>query len=244
MEKGIHPARKRVHLALPIRLVAHENGSRVLLGTACTYDIYAGGARINCLRGFHVGETVTVERGHNKALCRVTWAGDPGSDLHGQFELECIEDGKTLWDEELRETDETYLCIARPPKPRRTSGTEAQNRRRRPRFPIAGMVEMVQIPGCAPLEADLHEISELGCLVGASRVLLPGTDLKLVLNIDRCDVALKGQVRHAVRGTGMGIEFYEIRKGDRPRLRYLLRNLADESLPGCFAGLQLSNRGA
>jgi len=53
----------------------------------------------------------------------------------------------------------------------------------------------------------------------------PGVELKLLLNIGSYDLSLKGQVRHVDLPAGMGIEFYEIRKGDRQILQFLLRKL-------------------
>ncbi len=53
----------------------------------------------------------------------------------------------------------------------------------------------------------------------------PGVELKLLLNIGSYDLSLKGQVRHVDPPAGMGIEFYEIRKGDRQILQFLLRKL-------------------
>jgi len=45
-------------------------------------------------------------------------------------------------------------------------------------------------------------------------ILLPGTELKLVLTVGDYEMALKGQVRHGDQH-GLGIEFHEIRKGER-----------------------------
>ncbi len=56
-------------------------------------------------------------------------------------------------------------------------------------------------------------------------VAKPGVELKLLLNIGSYDLSLKGQVRHVDPLAGMGIEFYEIRKGDRQILQFLLRKL-------------------
>jgi hypothetical protein len=71
----------------------------------------------------------------------------------------------------------------------------------------------------------LKDVSEVGCLVTTKSLLLPGTDLKLVLNVANYDLAFKGQVRHAALDVGLGIEFREVRKGDRAILQHLLRKL-------------------
>jgi len=42
-------------------------------------------------------------------------------------------------------------------------------------------------------------------------------------------------VRHAKQNIGLGIEFREIRKGDRPLLQYLLQKLAAQQPPLAIA---------
>jgi hypothetical protein len=56
----------------------------------------------------------------------------------------------------------------------------------------------------------------------------------VVLNVGKYDFTLKGQVRHIVQGMGTGIEFREIRKGDRQMLQFLLRKLEEEKLEESF----------
>jgi hypothetical protein len=71
-------------------------------------------------------------------------------------------------------------------------------------------------------------MSEVGCLISTNSLVLPGTDLKLVVNVSNYDLTFKGQVRHAAVDVGLGIEFREIRKGDRSILQYLLKKLAEQ----------------
>ena len=74
----------------------------------------------------------------------------------------------------------------------------------------------------------LKDVSEVGCLVTTRSAILPGTDLKLVLKVANYDLSLKGQVRHAALDVGLGMEFREIRKGDRAILQHLIRKLAEK----------------
>jgi hypothetical protein len=53
--------------------------------------------------------------------------------------------------------------------------------------------------------------------------------VKLVLNVGDYEMALKGLVRHGDQ-YGLGIEFQEIRKGERQILQFLMRKLADKHL--------------
>jgi hypothetical protein len=46
-----------------------------------------------------------------------------------------------------------------------------------------------------------------------------------VLNLYDVSVALKGQIKYKTEKLGMGVEFQEIRQGDRPLLNYVLGQL-------------------
>ena len=49
-----------------------------------------------------------------------------------------------------------------------------------------------------------------------------------MLNIFDVSVAVKAQVKYLVDNLGMGVEFQEIRRGDRPLLSYVLSRLTNE----------------
>ena len=101
---------KLVHLALPVRWSFMGQEGRGPAETACTYDIHPHGARLLSVREVTIGDMVMVERGRNKAICQVVWAADAASALRGQFTVQCV-DGKTPWDEELRQMEEQYQPI-------------------------------------------------------------------------------------------------------------------------------------
>jgi hypothetical protein len=54
-----------------------------------------------------------------------------------------------------------------------------------------------------------------------------GTELKVTIHVDDHYLTLKGQVKHTEPQVGLGIEFREIRKGERQILQFLIRKLAD-----------------
>ncbi len=225
-------AGKRIRIALPIRVTYWDAQSRPRLQMGCTYDISAQGARITglpCIKA--EGEIIAVERGRSRVYCRVAWIGEDDSELRGQVGLQCIEHDKQMWEAELRELQEVYEPVpANLPGSLRLD-TDSQVRRRAPRFPIGGFAELIRLnretqPG---LEALLKNLGQNGCLVGAQSTLVPGTNLRMVLNIGNYDFTVKGEVRHAARNGVLGIEFREIRKGDRPVLQYILRKLAEHA---------------
>lgn len=222
------PGEKLVHLALPVRLIHMVNGERNTPEMACTYDIHPRGARLLSFREVKVGDLVTIERGRNRSVCRVVWTGDPTSPLRGQFTVECIEGGKTPWEEELRQAEEHFLPLLAdaPYKPvtnhYRIGG---QNRRRSPRFQVAGGVELSEIGGRSNVEGRLEQISAHGCIISASGLVAPGTGIRMVLDLYDVTVALKGDVKYTGRNGAMGVELREIRQGDRPLLEYVFSEL-------------------
>lgn len=222
---------RRIHVALPIRVTCWDSEHQPHLEMACTYDISQHGARIVGLRSTQeLGEIVAVERGRNKAFCRVVWVGEKNSELRGQIGLQCVETDKSMWESELHEMVEAFEPILRenlPFRPTLVGPGGAAGRRRTPRFPIDGFAELLRSDGNS-LEASIRDLGELGCLVTTRFMLDPGTDLKVVLNVANCDLMLRGEVRHAAQDTGVGIQFHEIRKGDRSVLQYILRRLAEQ----------------
>ena len=223
---------KRLHLALPIRITYWDEDNKPGLEMACTYDISARGARISSLRFVNqTGEVVAVERGRNKAFCRVVWIGDENSKLHGQIGLECIEPNRTLWEPELRDMQDVYEPVEK--NGQNGKSFVVGNRRRRDRFQIQGKAEIVKSndgPLKNPQQAELKDLSEIGCLVKTKEVLLPGTDIKLILKVANYDLALKGKVKHSAVDLGVGIEFAQIRKSDRQTLQFLMQQLKEQKL--------------
>jgi len=227
---------KRVHIALPIRVTYWDEDKKPGLEMACTYDISAHGARISNLRFVNqTGEIVAVERGRNKAFCRVVWIGDKDSKLHGQIGLQCVEPDRTLWDPELRDMQEVFEPVDKNVRPGKMA-VKIGNRRRSERFEVEGEAEILAPSGNAgnnvasATTAQLKDLSETGCLVTTKEVLIPGTDIKLVLKVANYDLTLKGKVKHAALDVGVGIEFSQIRKADRQTLKFLMEKLADAKL--------------
>lgn len=230
MQKKLNPQEdglltgKVVHMAIPVRWSPVGLGGRAAVETACTYDIHPRGARLLGSRPVNVGDLVLIERGRNKAICQVVWSGHPDSPLRGQFSVQCVED-KTPWDDELRQMEEQYQPVVLDASQfmRRAFSRPDKNRRRRPRFYVEGQVDMVD--GVQRAAGEVQEISEYGARIAASELLRPGTDFRLTLNMLDISVAVKAQVKYLIDNLGMGVEFQQIRRGDRPLLSYVLSKL-------------------
>ncbi len=236
------PVEKLIHLALPVRLTHMRDGARGDLELACTYDIHPRGARLLSSRDVKVGDLISVERGRHKSICQVVWTGNSNSALRGQFTVECVEGSRSPWEDELRQMEEQYLPVIPLASNRKQSmnafGRSEQNRRRRPRYQVEGGADLAEIGGKSRVEGRLEELSEYGCLVSAGDLLTPGTGLRLVLNMCDVTVALRGLVRYTAQNRAMGVEFQEIRQGDRPLLDYVLKVLR-KPLRADFADLEV-----
>jgi len=75
---------------------------------ACTLDISAEGARLN-LAGWtpEAGDIINVERGTEKSMFRVAWVGDAASGRRGQVGLQCLEQGKSIFQDKQEVKSET-----------------------------------------------------------------------------------------------------------------------------------------
>ena len=224
-----------VHLALPVRWSLVGQEGRSAADVACTYDIHPQGARLVSARAVSVGDLVIIERGRNKAICQVVWSADPSSALRGQFSVQCV-DGKTPWDDELRQMEEEYQPVILDAPQRRAMKSDSRSeadRRRRPRFYVEGQAEVID--GVQRAEGEVQQISEYGARISATDVLRPGTDFRLTLTVFDVSLALKAKVKYLVNSLGMGVEFQEIRRGDRPLLDYILGKVrtrrVEESAP-------------
>jgi hypothetical protein len=229
---------KRIQVAMPLRVTYWDSDHRPCPDMACTYDISPRGARIAGLRSVQkAGDIVAVERTRNsKIFCRVIWVGQPNTGQRGQIGIQSVESERLMWGPELRDMKEIYDPILRDDDFGNLNGPSGdRNRRRRWRFLIEGTAALQnQKLGTAPTETVLKDLSESGCLIAGVHAFQKGTDLKVVLNVENYDFSIKGQVRHAIQGLGTGIEFREIRKGDRQMLQFLLRKLEEQKLEESF----------
>ena len=65
---------------------------------ACTLDISSEGARLNMPSWMpESGEIINVERGSEKSMFRIAWTGDPASGRRGQIGIQCLEQGKSIF---------------------------------------------------------------------------------------------------------------------------------------------------
>lgn len=231
---------KRIHVALPIRVTYWDGENRPAQIVACTCDISHRGARVTGLSEAvnEVGEIVVVERGKNgKAFCRVVWIGESKSKLAGQVGLELLETERTMWDLELQEMSEVFDPLPHKGRFRRSklTGAASGNKRVAERFDAGGQADLLAVNATVPhSHGGIINLSATGCLIQCEQMLPLGAAVKLVLQVGHFDLTVKGVVRHISHEQGMGIEFHEIRKGDRQVLSYLLERYTEQQFEEAF----------
>ena len=88
---------------------------------------------------------------------------------------------------------------------------------------MEGQAEVID--GVQHVAGEVQQISEYGARLAALEQIRPGTDFRLLLNVFDVSVAVTAQVKYLVDNLGMGVEFQQIRRGDRPLLDYVLSKL-------------------
>ncbi|MCU1299634.1 MAG: hypothetical protein JWO91_3912 [Acidobacteriaceae bacterium] len=227
---------RRVQVALPLKVTCWDGDYKPCPDMACTYDISPQGARITGLRRVkQIGDIIAIERGRSKSFCRVVWVGDPNSEFRGQVGIQTVEADRLMWEAELRDLQEVYDPVVRESSLRNLRFGAECNHRRSPRYIIEGAAEVRSktMQGKAA-SATLRDLSEVGCLLTTTQHFQAGAELHLTLNVADYELRLKALVRHIDPIGGLGLEFREIRKGDRQILRFLLRKLAEQELEQSF----------
>lgn len=218
---------KRVQLAIPLRVTTWDENKRPLLDMACTLDVSMRGARLYGVRStVRVGDVVTVERGRSKLFCRVVWIGGADSDKKGQVGVQAVEaSSKSLWEAEVLEVGQQFTPLTADPAAR-PSGERNRRSSRIVADTNVRILEQQEGRDGVLAEGHIKNISETGCLLISPVPLQIGATVQVVLDLPNFDLAVRGRVRHS-GPEGLGIEFREIRKGDKQLLRYWLRQTTE-----------------
>lgn len=218
---------RRVGLALPVRVTSWDEKRKPRVEMACTYDVSAGGVRLGGLRHkLRVGDIVLLERGRNKMHCRVVWAAQSG--VGGQMGLQGVELGKSFWEAELKDAESSFELVAKQ------NLYPVDGKRRASRYEQEAAANVARLsakweeePDTPRVEGQLLNISMLGCQLRTSHLLVEGTKVRIVLNFEQFSIQVRGVVRHSdIKQAVVGIEFSQIRRGDRRLLQHFLMQLS------------------
>ena len=99
-------------------------------------------------------------------------------------------------------------------------------RRKHPRYPCSGGVELRRQEGGQPIWANLSDVSLTGCYVESTCTLADGTMVTFHLRTHDLDIKGRAVVRASHHAVGMGVAFLHLAKEDQKNLEFLIGLLA------------------
>lgn len=99
-------------------------------------------------------------------------------------------------------------------------------RRKHPRYPCSGGVELRRQEGGQPIWANLSDVSLTGCYVESTSTLADGTMVTFHLRTHDLEVKGRAVVKASHHAVGMGVAFLHLGKEDQKNLEFLIGILA------------------
>jgi hypothetical protein len=174
-----------------------------------------------------VGEILALERGKNRALYRVMWIGKRGTPQQDQIGVQCVEQGKVMWDEMLEELEEQYEPVL--------AGLGEQIKAEDGTVEVAPGSAQVQVfnqaSGQPVAKGELIGLSYGMCAVKTEDKVPPRTSVQILITSADLDLRLRGQVLSSDVQRVLRLGLHEIRRGDRHAFGTLLATSAIKSRP-------------
>jgi hypothetical protein len=231
-----------VEINLDVKVWGLDRHGKLFVQNARTLDATRFGARligVDCVRE---GEVIGLQHGGNKARFKVVWAGRENTPKAGQIGIHCMESEKPIF---IREPA-APLTNPEPPRvtlpqlgfednrrlrpPRRDMPA---SRRRHPRYPCSGGVELRQQDGGQPAWGNLSDVSLTGCYIETASTFPEGSMVSLHIRTHDLDIRGRAVVKASHHTVGMGLAFLHLGAEDQQNLEFLIGTLAgrQEMLP-------------
>jgi hypothetical protein len=165
-----------------------------------------------------VGEILALERGKNRALYRVMWIGKRGTPQQDQIGVQCVEQGKVMWDEMLEELEEQYEPVL--------AGLGEQIKAEDGTVEVAPGSAQVQVfnqaSGQPVANGELMRLSQKVCQVKTGDKAPPRASVQILITSADLDVRLRGHVLSSDLPGVLSLGLHEIRRGDRKAFGVLM----------------------
>jgi PilZ domain len=227
---------ERVAISLPIRLWGMDANGKPFTQTATTLDITRTGARIGGLaRLLKQGDVVGMQHGAEKARFRVAWVGRAGGSEQGQAGLHCIQPGKSIWEESLKEAarrnrdrrdaedqqdTQAYVGFEAP-----SSRHDGDERRGEHRYRCTGKAQVVNQQTNFTTWGSITDLSASGCYVETALPIASGEKVSAVLTFLGRTIRCNAEVRASHPAVGMGLLFLDVNEQNRDSLKQMLERL-------------------
>ena len=211
----------RTEVTYEVRVWGMDAGGKPFSRTAQVLSVSGSGAT---LAGFEppprVGDVIGVQYGSEKARFRVVWVGQAGTARHGHIELECVEEGRSIWGDLGTELQRKAQLEAA------ALGGSRMERRRHPRFRCDGGVQILTRESSYTVAARLADLSLGGCYAEIMSPYPVGTEVELEVQVAGRSLHASGVMRTSHPHFGNGIEFTSVAMASRMELEQVVSELA------------------
>jgi hypothetical protein len=206
----------RKEIRVPVRMFGTDASGKAFNENVYTVNVSRSGAMvIEVTTQLKVGETIGIVYGQTKCRYQVRWIGPPSGPRANLAGLQTVKTEEVIWDFPLPELGSEDTVRARALNERR------QNPRRR----CSLSVELHPATQENRIWGRVSDISLGGCFVEMSSPLKEGTQLRLALWIEEKKIWVLGKVAGLRLGSGVGIQFLEMKDEDRENLKRYIESL-------------------
>ena len=208
----------RKDIRVPIRIFGTDLAGKAFNENVFTVNVSRGGAMVIEIRTqLKVGEIIGLTYGKAKGRYEVRWVGQSGTQKENLAGLQNVKADEPVWDFPLPEASAEDAIRARA----------LNERREHPRSRCNLSVELHPASGESRAWGRVADISLGGCFVEMPSPFKAGTQIRLALWIQDKKIWALAKVVSSRLGSGIGIQFLEMKNEDRTELKRFL-----DSLPG------------
>ncbi len=225
----------RVEVNFEVKVWGMDRHGKPFMQRAHTLDITQRGARLIGVECVNVGETIGIQNGDQKSRFKVVWMGRENTPKAGQIGVHCLEPEKSIFVRQPNKVaSEPDLFQASAPEPgfeavksaRPVRKDMAAVRRKHPRYPCTGGVELRQQENGPPAWGNMSDISLTGCYVETTSTLPVGSMVMFHLRTHELNIKGRAVVKTSHHAVGMGVAFLHLSQEDQQNLEFLLGMLA------------------
>jgi len=201
----------RKDIRVPVRIFGTDANGKTFNENVFTVNVSRRGAMvIEVQTRLKVGEVIGVVYGTAKTRYEVRWVGGPAGTPENLAGLQSVKSEEVIWDFPLpvpTETDEMVRARA------------LNEKRQHPRRKCSLSVELHPATQESRIWGRVADISIGGCFVEMSSALKEGTQVRLALWIQDKKLWALGKIATSRIGSGVGVQFLEMKDDDREHLR-------------------------
>lgn len=225
----------RLERNFEVKVWGMDRHGKPFMQHAHTLDITNSGARLVGVECVNAAEIIGIQNGDRKARFKVVWVGRENTPKAGQIGVHCLEPEKSIFGAQPQRSaaEPDFFRAAAPAsgfEPARITRPVKKDvvavRRKHPRYPCTGGVELRQHEGGPPAWGNMSDISLTGCYVETVSTLPVGSMVMFHLRTHDLEVRGRATVKTSHHAVGMGVAFVHLAQEDQQNLEFLIGTLA------------------